>query len=167
MKIRRSGLPLAVHRGTIAGIFRRVGAIAILVCFSLQLRAQVVEHGGTRKSNFSALSEVPAKARGKQDPLERDREAIAAGGKLFEQHCSDCHVKKAGGTRRGVSLLGAEVQQATPGALFWVLTNGVVRRGMPVWSKLPEPERWQIVTFLKSLGTFPQNSAEPESTPVR
>lgn len=22
---------------------------------------------------------------------------------------------------------------------------------MPVWSKLPEPERWQIVTFLQSL----------------
>jgi len=35
--------------------------------------------------------------------------------------------------------------------LFWILNNGVVRRGMPVWSKLREPERWQIVTFLQSL----------------
>jgi mono/diheme cytochrome c family protein len=43
------------------------------------------------------------------------------------------------------------VQQATPGTLFWILTNGVVRRGMPVWSKLPEPQRWQIVSYLKSL----------------
>jgi hypothetical protein len=43
-----------------------------------------------------------------------------------------------------------EVQQATPGALFWILTNGVVRHGMPVWSKLPEAQRWQIVTFLMS-----------------
>jgi hypothetical protein len=25
-----------------------------------------------------------------------------------------------------------------------------VRRGMPDWSKLPELERWQIVTFLKA-----------------
>jgi hypothetical protein len=48
-------------------------------------------------------------------------------------------------------LLREEVQQATPGMLFWILTNGVVRRGMPVWSKLPEQERWQIVTFLESL----------------
>jgi hypothetical protein len=31
------------------------------------------------------------------------------------------------------------------------LTNGVVRRGMPVWSKLPEPQRWQLVSFIKSL----------------
>jgi len=24
---------------------------------------------------------------------------------------------------------------------------------MPVWSKLPEPERWQLVSYIKSLGT--------------
>jgi len=29
----------------------------------------------------------------------------------------------------------------SPGTLYWLLTNGVVRRGMPVWSKLPEPKR--------------------------
>jgi mono/diheme cytochrome c family protein len=32
------------------------------------------------------------------------------------------------------------------------MTNGAVRSGMPVWSKLPEPQRWQIVTYVKSLG---------------
>jgi hypothetical protein len=48
---------------------------------------------------------------------------------------------------------------ASPGTLFWILTNGVVRRGMPVWSKLPEPQRWQIVTFVKSL--TPSAAAEP------
>ncbi len=42
------------------------------------------------------------------------------------------------------------MQQAMPGALFWILTNGGVQRGMPDWSKLPEPQRWQIVAFLKS-----------------
>src|SRR5579863_5860932 len=51
----------------------------------------------------------------------------------------------AEGSRKAPSLLADPVQQATPGTLFWILTNGVVRRGMPVWSKLPEPERWQIV----------------------
>jgi hypothetical protein len=57
----------------------------------------------------------------------------------------------AEGGKKGPSLREEEVQRASPGALFWVLTNGVVRRGMPVWSKLPEPQRWQIVSFLKSL----------------
>jgi mono/diheme cytochrome c family protein len=104
-----------------------------------------------RKSTYAALAEDPEKARARKNPFEGDPQAMTAGGKLFEQHCAECHGEKAGGTRRGASLLREEVQQATPGTLFWVLTNGVVRRGMPVWSKLPEPERWQIVTFLQSL----------------
>jgi len=29
---------------------------------------------------------------------------------------------------------------------------------MPVWSKLPEPERWQIVAFLQSLRPQPQKA---------
>jgi mono/diheme cytochrome c family protein len=57
----------------------------------------------------------------------------------------------AEGGRKAPSLLAEQVQQATPGTLFWILTNGVVRHGMPVWSKLPEPQRWQIVSYLKSL----------------
>lgn len=104
-----------------------------------------------KKSSYAAMAEAPEKARQRNNPLERDTDAVAAGGKLYQQHCAECHGEKAGGTRRGVSLLRDEVQQATPGTLFWILTNGVVRRGMPVWSKLPEPERWQIVTFLQSL----------------
>jgi mono/diheme cytochrome c family protein len=104
-----------------------------------------------RESTYAALAEASEKARARKNPFEGDPQAVAAGGKLFEQHCAECHGAKAGGTRRGASLLQEEVQQATPGTLFWVLTNGVVRRGMPVWSKLPEPERWQIVTFLQSL----------------
>ena len=166
MKIERRGSSLAFLTGKVVVTFTRVAAMALLLCFASELRAQMIEHGAGRKPNYSALSEAPEKAQEKKNPFERDHDAVAAGGKLFEQHCSDCHGKKAGGTRRGVSLLGPEVQQATPGTLFWVLTNGVVRRGMPVWSKLPEPERWQIVTFLKSLGTFPQNSEATTPTTV-
>jgi hypothetical protein len=44
-----------------------------------------------------------------------------------------------------------EVQNAASGTLFWLLTNGVARKGMPVWSKLPEAQRWQLVRYLKSL----------------
>jgi mono/diheme cytochrome c family protein len=114
-------------------------------------RAQAQEASAAAEKPFHApLAQVPEKARLRHNPLESDTDAVAAGGKLFEQHCAECHGKKAAGTKRGPSLLGADVRQATPGALFWVLTNGVVRHGMPVWSKLPEPMRWQLVTFLKS-----------------
>jgi mono/diheme cytochrome c family protein len=103
-----------------------------------------------QKWNYTALAKVPEKARAQRNPLVNDSDSVLAGGKLFQRHCAECHGMKAEGSKRAPSLLREEVQQATPGALFWVLTNGVVWHGMPVWSKLPEPQRWQIVAFLKS-----------------
>jgi hypothetical protein len=43
------------------------------------------------------------------------------------------------------------MQAATPGEMFWILTNGLVRHGMPAWSKLPPAQRWQIIAFLTSM----------------
>ena len=108
---------------------------------------------------YAEFAKVPEKARAKTNPLAKDPDAPIAGRKLFEQHCAECHGDTAEGGRKAPSLRAEEVQQATPGTLFWILTNGVVRRGMPVWSKLPEPQRWQIVTFVKSL--TPSGAREP------
>jgi len=105
------------------------------------------------KSVYAELAKVPAKAAGRRNPLESDPEAAAAGAKLFEMHCAECHGANADGGKKGPSLRAEEVQQATPGTLFWLLTNGVVRKGMPVWSRLPEPQRWQLVSYIKSLGS--------------
>jgi mono/diheme cytochrome c family protein len=102
-------------------------------------------------SHSAEFAKVPETARSRLNPLVNDPDAPVAGRKLFEQHCAECHGDTAEGGRRAPSLRVEEVQQASPGTLFWSLTNGVVRRGMPVWSKLPEPQRWQIVTFVKSL----------------
>lgn len=106
-----------------------------------------------QKWNYAEMRKAPEKARDMHNPLENDPDAVRAGGKLFERECSGCHGMKAEGKRKAPSLLRDEVQQAPPGSIFWVLTNGVVWHGMPDWSKLPEAERWQIVTFLKSQKT--------------
>jgi cytochrome c len=113
--------------------------------------SEATEHDHLHHHHFAEFAKVPNKARTRHNPLEADPEAVAAGKKLFQQHCAECHGTTAEGGKKAPNLRGEEVQQATPGTLFWILTNGVVRRGMPVWSKLPEPERWQIVTFIKSL----------------
>jgi mono/diheme cytochrome c family protein len=97
------------------------------------------------------LARVPQKERAKCNPFANDSDAPAAGRKLFEQHCAECHGQSVDGAKRGPSLRANALQQATPGEIFWIVTNGVVRRGMPAWSKLPEPQRWQIITWLKSL----------------
>jgi mono/diheme cytochrome c family protein len=103
------------------------------------------------QSVYAEIAKAPKKERARRNPFDKDANAITAGAKLFAQHCAECHGNMAGGGKKGPSLRDEEVQSAEPGALFWVLTNGVVRRGMPVWSKLPEPQRWQLVSYLKSL----------------
>jgi mono/diheme cytochrome c family protein len=148
----RTSVSLPTPRIVVAGIS------VIALCVSL---AVAQKENATERQNRLAnavLAQAPEKARIRKNPFEGDAEALAAGQKLFGQHCVECHGQNAGGTKYGANLLRQEVQQATPGTLFWILTNGVVRHGMPVWSKLPEPERWQIVTFLKSLKSQPMKS---------
>jgi mono/diheme cytochrome c family protein len=99
---------------------------------------------------YAELRKAPEKAVSRTNPLENDPEAVAAGKLLFADHCAECHGDDAKGGRKAPSLRVSEVQNATPGTLFWLLTNGVVRKKMPAWSKLPEPQRWQLVRFLKS-----------------
>jgi len=116
--------------------------------------AQKENSAATKKDSsvYAELAKAPRKAAARRNPLEGDPDAVAAGANLFELHCAECHGETAEGGRKGPSLRAVEVQRSPPGTLFWILTNGVVRRGMPVWSKLPEPQRWQIVTYVKSLG---------------
>jgi mono/diheme cytochrome c family protein len=114
-----------------------------------------------QKSVYAELEKVPEKYRARKNPMEQDREAAAAGRVLFEEHCEECHGKEALGGKKAPSLRVPEVQNAAAGALYYVLTNGVVRKGMPVWSKLPEPQRWQLVSYLKSLGIAAPRAPEP------
>lgn len=149
--------------------FQRIWIAGVILFVAMTLAiGQTTERSKRNQkwSSYAALASAPEGARLRSNPFEGNAREAEAGGKLFEQHCSECHGPKAGGTRHGPSLLDEHVEQASPGALFWVLTNGVVWHGMPVWSKLPEPERWQIVTFIESLkihSTRPEAPGNPGS----
>ncbi len=119
-----------------------------------------------KNSVYAELAKAPKKASARRNPLESDPQAEAAGAKLFELHCAECHGEMAEGGKKGPSLRADEVQQSSPGTLFWLLTNGVVRRGMPVWSKLPEPQRWQLVRYIKSLAIALPLPARAPSRPT-
>jgi mono/diheme cytochrome c family protein len=127
-------------------------ALSVSLAFAQHVDSAAMEKDHLHHQHYEEFAKVPEKARAKSNPLAEDPDAPVVGKKLFEQHCAECHGNTAEGGRKAPSLRAEEVQQATPGTLFWILTNGVVRRGMPIWSKLPEPQRWQIVTYVKSLG---------------
>jgi mono/diheme cytochrome c family protein len=97
------------------------------------------------------MTKVPEKERVRQNPFDSDTAAIAAGAKLFRQNCSSCHGGEAMGTDKRPNLHSERVRTATPGELEWLLKNGSMKNGMPSWSRLPEQQRWQIVSYLKSL----------------
>jgi mono/diheme cytochrome c family protein len=126
--------------------------VTLLLVLSMGVVAAQTGNSSPRDSSiYAELAKAPKKDAARRNPLATDPDAVAAGGKLFAQHCAECHGEMADGGKKGPSLRADEVQQSTPGTLFWLLTNGVVRLGMPVWSKLPEPQRWQLVSFIKSL----------------
>ncbi|SRR5258708_3755862 len=97
------------------------------------------------------MNKVPEKDRGRQNPFDSQSDAVAAGAKLFHQNCASCHGSEATGQKKHPNLHSEHVRNATPGQLEWLLKNGSMKNGMPPWSKLPEQQRWQLVTFLKSL----------------
>lgn len=143
-------MKLFASRVIVSSLF--IGAFCL--CSALgQERSKATDRRNRKtESVYAEISKAPEKARAKRNPMEADSEATVAGRILYEQRCAECHGDAGEGSRRGPSLRPTQVQNAEPGAIFWILTNGVVRKGMPVWSKLPEPQRWQIVSYIKSLG---------------
>jgi mono/diheme cytochrome c family protein len=99
----------------------------------------------------SWIASVPAKDRTRANPVEGDPNAVLVGKKLFQQHCASCHGSGAEGKGKRPNLHSETIRNAKPGELQWLLTNGSLKKGMPSWSRLPEQQRWQLVTFLKTL----------------
>lgn len=126
------------------------------LCAVLAMAAVCVAAGG------SWLTHVPEADRTRVNPYAGREDAVAAGGKLYQQHCAACHGDDAAGLRKRPSLRSARVQGAKDGELFWLLKNGNLAKGMPTWAALPEPMRWQIVTYVKSLSR-PGNGAAVKS----
>ncbi|MGH9762200.1 MAG: c-type cytochrome [Blastocatellia bacterium] len=112
---------------------------------------------GNQSKRVSVLDRAPASAASLENPYKGQADAVLAGRKLFRRHCADCHGLDAGGGKRAPDLRSVRVRDAAPGILFWFLRNGSLKRGMPSWSGLPEQQRWQIVSYLKSLKAAKEN----------
>jgi mono/diheme cytochrome c family protein len=98
------------------------------------------------------LSQVPTRDRQKTNPFSARPDAVQAGRLLYADHCAQCHGKNAEGTKNRPSLRSSRIQSdLSEGEVHWLLVNGNVRRGMPSWSKLPDQQLWQLVSFLRSL----------------
>jgi mono/diheme cytochrome c family protein len=127
--------------------------ISILVlCVALGSAARTSDVG---EKHASKLLGAPASAGARANPYAGKPEAVRAGRKLFERYCAECHGADLTGRGKAPALDSGLVEQTPPGDLYWFLTNGNLRAGMPSWSRLPDAQRWQIVTYLKSVRKMP------------
>jgi hypothetical protein len=74
----------------------------------------------------SAGTTLPA---AKTNPLKGNPELVAGGQKVFARMRAMCH--EAGEAQLGPKLSSAAVQKENDGALFWKVSNGNSRTGMP------------------------------------
>ena len=98
---------------------------------------------------------APALARAAKNPYAGQEEAAQAGKKLYVRNCLACHGKTGNGTGNVPSLVEERLDLVTPGELFWFITRGDKDNGKPDWASLSAKQRWQIVTYVKSMGTSP------------
>lgn len=96
---------------------------------------------------------APAKAALRKNPLASTAALATGGKKIFLRDCAECHQSDGSGLveKHSADLRSPVVQSLSDGALFWKISNGNSRRGMPSFSRLPENQRWQLVLFLRTL----------------
>jgi len=94
---------------------------------------------------------APASSAHLENPYAGQQAAVAAGAKLYVTNCAACHGANGQGTGNIPPISEGPTQTVPDGEVFWFTTTGSVKNGMPAWASLPEEQRWQIVTFLKSL----------------
>ena len=103
-------------------------------------------------ASTSRWDRVPAKEHKRVNPLAARPDTAAAGALVYREHCAQCHRADATGDgRKKPSLRTDHIRSATDGDLEWFLRQGDRAHGMPSWSSLPEGQRWQLVTYLRSI----------------
>jgi glucose/arabinose dehydrogenase/cytochrome c5 len=114
----------------------------------------------------ASFHNAPASAKASTNPFSGKQDAIAAGQAVYQRSCAVCHGASGEGVGEMPSLARGAAQKASDGEVFWFVTRGNVANGMPSWSGLPEKTRWQIVSFIKSLGTAKAPAAKIEATSI-
>ncbi len=101
---------------------------------------------------------APSDADQLKNPFAQSEDAIKKGKKLYAQNCAICHGDKG----KGDGMAGAalkpkpanftdeKIQAQSDGAIFWKMSEG--RSPMAAYKDmLSEEERWQLVTYIRTL----------------
>jgi glucose/arabinose dehydrogenase/cytochrome c553 len=104
----------------------------------------------------TAFHNAPPSTKQQKNPLEGQHPASAKTD--YVQRCGACHGQNGEGTGNIPALATGKAQNASDGELFWYITKGDVNNGMPSWESLPEEQRWQIINYIRVLGSLKPGS---------
>jgi len=101
------------------------------------------------------------------NPHGTDAASLANGRKYYSINCSPCHGDKGMGDgpatkygMPGINLTTDVTKGRTDGYIFGMIRNG--RGLMPPYNRIEEPDRWDVVNYLRAL----QSGAQVETGPL-
>jgi glucose/arabinose dehydrogenase len=154
MRLHREDTPMFFEASkAVSGAFRVACALVVLSC------------GLSGVAQDRSFHNAPDSAKHMNNPVEGQPAAVPAGKRLYGRNCLSCHGISGQGKGNVPSLVDGKLESVTAGEVFWFVTKGDTANGMPGWAFLPETERWQIVTYVKSLG-LSQTTANANSAPT-
>ncbi len=101
---------------------------------------------------------APIEAHGVKNPITKfDPKEKAEAKKVIETNCVPCHGSSGKGDGPAAAALPTKpadwtsdkVQKQSDGDIFWKISTG--RGAMPPWKSLSEKERWELVSYIRSL----------------
>ena len=125
-----------------------VGVVAVAAALAMNVVSAAPQ---IRRAERDPRWTAPASAASLSNPLSNRPDAAAGGAKLFHSRCATCHGGDGRGTSDAPALDDSNVQAQADGELFWKISSGNTRTGMPGFSFLPDPQRWQLVLHLRTL----------------
>lgn len=127
---------------------------------------------GTEAPDFIyARANTPAAVQamaGLKNPVAPDSASISRGRVYFQINCAVCHgplgmgdgpVNKYGGFAPAIGKGSRAADSLTDGYIFGMIRNG--RGMMPTYNRIEEPNRWDIVNYLRTLqgkGSMPADT---------
>jgi mono/diheme cytochrome c family protein len=125
----------------------RVGKIAVLAALWPVATALFAQNSSYTPDN---TWKAPAAAARKSNPVANSPNAVAQGKEIFDAQCAMCHGFDGRGLANAANFHEPAVQNQPDGALFWKITTGHQQKGMPSFQRLPEKQRWQLVSYLRT-----------------
>jgi copper transport protein len=156
--------PRLLPAARIGIVLLALGMIALAGALGVRLRRTAWRRGawigaaalilsGLLIAGWYSVPTTPLTSRANPQPTTAD--VLAQGQALFAQNCAVCHGPNGAGIGKPGSAIPASIaERYTDGDLYWLITNGLPGKGMPSFNtRLSPAERWQVVRYLRSLGT--------------